>query len=65
MPFENYRKVFRTSQRNFERELGTVQTISTNLSSRSTSDSFIKDEVVDSIDNMIERVESLKRKVSS
>ncbi|RDB29732.1 Macrophage erythroblast attacher [Hypsizygus marmoreus] len=64
VPYENYRKVFRASQKNVERELGAVQSSSSDLASRGVSGSLGKDDALDSIDTMIGRVESLKRKLS-
>lgn len=63
MPYENYRKVFRTSQKNVERELSAVQSTSTDLNNRARNGKVRKEEVVSSIEGMIGRVENLKRKV--
>lgn len=65
VPYENYRKIFRTSQRHVERELGAVLTASNELSSRATSGTLDTGDVLKSMDNMIGRVENLKRKVNS
>ncbi|KAG5643634.1 hypothetical protein DXG03_000560 [Asterophora parasitica] len=64
VPYENYRKVFRTSQKNVERELGWVQVTSTALAEREAKGTLDKDEALNSIEGMIDRVESLKRKLS-
>ncbi|KDR80093.1 hypothetical protein GALMADRAFT_222986 [Galerina marginata CBS 339.88] len=64
VPYENYRKIFRTSQKNVERELGGVQTSSNDLVSRAVSGSLSAEDALKSIDNMIGRVENLKRKLS-
>ncbi|KAG6897245.1 hypothetical protein C0992_003135 [Termitomyces sp. T32_za158] len=63
VPYENYRKVFRTSQKNIERDLGFVQSNSAELVQRGAQGTLGKNEVLISIDNMIGRVESLKRKL--
>ena len=63
VPYENYRKIFRTSQRYVERELGAVLMASSELATRTTSGNLTTDDVSKSMDNMIERVENLKRKV--
>lgn len=63
MPYENYRKVFRTSQKNVERELSAIQSTSTDLTNRARNGKVRKEEVVSSIEGMIGRVENLKRKV--
>ncbi|KAF8960325.1 CTLH/CRA C-terminal to lish motif domain-containing protein [Flammula alnicola] len=64
VPYENYRKVFRTSQKNVERELGGVQTTANELVTRSSNGSLSSEDALKSIDNMIGRVENLKRKLS-
>jgi hypothetical protein len=64
VPYENYRKVFRTSQRSLEKELSFVQSTSGDLAKRATgSDTPTQDDMVASLDSMIGRVEGLKRKV--
>jgi len=63
VPYENYRKVFRASQKNVERELGAVQSTSIDLANRAAGGDADKEEVLKSIDGMIGRVENLKRKV--
>ena len=65
VPYENYRKIFRTSQRHVERELGAVLTTSNELANWATSGTLDTDDVLKSMDNMIGRVENLKRKVNS
>lgn len=59
VPYENYRKVFRTSQKNIERELGAVVTAANELSKQAPDSQT----ALTSIDGMISRVEMLKRKV--
>lgn len=63
VPYENYRKIFRTSQKNVERELGGVQTLSNELLTRASSRSLSSEDALKSIDSMIGKVENLKRKV--
>lgn len=64
VPYENYRKVFRATQRNIEREIGNVQTASNDLLKRSKSREVNLEDAAKSLDGMIGRVENLKRKVS-
>ncbi|CAA7264337.1 unnamed protein product [Cyclocybe aegerita] len=64
VPYENYRKIFRTQQKNVERELGAVQTSSKDLVSSAADGSLTAEDALKSIDNMIGRVENLKRKLS-
>ena len=61
VPYENYRKVFRTSQKNIEREMGAVQNTANDLAKREPD----PDATLKAIDGMISRVEGLKRKVGS
>lgn len=63
VPYENYRKVFRTSQKNLEKELGAVQTLSNDLSKRAKASKETPQDATKAIDGMIGRVENLKRKV--
>jgi len=64
VPYENYRKVFRTSQKNIERELGGVQSASNELLSSASTGILSPEDAIKSIDTMIGKVENLKRKVS-
>ncbi|KAF9225826.1 hypothetical protein BS17DRAFT_777750 [Gyrodon lividus] len=64
VPYENYRKVFRASQRNIERELGNVQTASNELQKRTKGNEVNLEDVAKTVDGMIARVENLKRKLS-
>ncbi|KAI0760120.1 CTLH/CRA C-terminal to lish motif domain-containing protein [Fomes fomentarius] len=63
VPYENYRKVFRTSQKNIEKEMCAVQTAANELAKKDTPEADA-DATVRAIDGMIARVESLKRKLS-
>lgn len=62
MPYENYRKVFRTSQKNIEKEMCAVQTAANELAKKDAPEADA-DATVKAIDGMIARVEGLKRKV--
>ncbi|KAF9234269.1 CTLH/CRA C-terminal to lish motif domain-containing protein [Melanogaster broomeanus] len=64
VPYENYRKVFRASQRNIERELGNVQTASNDLQKRTKANEVDREDAAKTVDGMIARVENLKRKLS-
>ncbi|KIK20479.1 hypothetical protein PISMIDRAFT_657461 [Pisolithus microcarpus 441] len=64
VPYENYRKVFRASQRNIEKELGSVLSLSNDLQKRPVADDGSLEETVKAVDGMIGRVENLKRKLS-
>ncbi|KAI0078325.1 hypothetical protein K474DRAFT_1594232 [Panus rudis PR-1116 ss-1] len=62
VPYENYRKVFRSSQKHIEKEFGAVQAASSDLA-KCPIDPEHTEETVKSIDGMIARVENLKRKL--
>ncbi|KAI6040890.1 CTLH/CRA C-terminal to lish motif domain-containing protein [Pisolithus marmoratus] len=64
VPYENYRKVFRASQRNIEKELGSVLSLSNDLQKRSAANEGSLEEAVKAVDGVIGRVENLKRKLS-
>ena len=63
MPYENYRKVFRISQKNIEKELGALQAAASDLASRAQSGEVDSEEAMRIIDGMSKRAENLKRKV--
>jgi len=65
VPYENYRKVFRTSAKHIEREFNAVQNTSKDISSRFKSENVSNEDLVSSIDNMIGRMQTLKRKVGA
>ncbi|TFK26593.1 macrophage erythroblast attacher isoform 1 [Coprinopsis marcescibilis] len=65
VPFENYRKVFRTCQKNIERDLGNVQTTANDLATKAQNGDLDPEAYVASIDAMISRVEGLKQKITS
>ncbi|KZV67891.1 hypothetical protein PENSPDRAFT_676621 [Peniophora sp. CONT] len=58
VPFENYRKVFRSSQRSVEKDFGGLQALSKQATSSSGQDALA------SIDAMMGRIQALKRKLS-
>ncbi|KAG9313416.1 hypothetical protein JVU11DRAFT_5735 [Chiua virens] len=64
VPYENYRKVFRASQRNIEREVGNVQSASNELQKRTKGNEVDLEDAAKTVDGMITRVENLKRKLS-
>ncbi|KAJ7927483.1 CTLH/CRA C-terminal to lish motif domain-containing protein [Mycena leptocephala] len=64
VPYENYRKVFRTTQRHVERDLKAVQSTANDLAKESSSAGVSSEAAIQSIDSMISTVENLKRKLS-
>ena len=63
MPYENYRKVFRTSQKNIEKELGALQTAAADLVKKAQAGHAAPDEALKAVEGMMKRAETLKRKV--
>ncbi|KAI0642593.1 CTLH/CRA C-terminal to lish motif domain-containing protein [Trametes meyenii] len=63
VPYENYRKVFRSSQKNIEKELGAVQNTAKDLANKGSPEADVES-TTKAIDGMIARVEGLKRKLS-
>ncbi|KAG6820271.1 hypothetical protein H0H93_003101 [Arthromyces matolae] len=63
VPYENYRKVFRTSQKNVERDLGAVQSSSSDILKRVAKGTLGKEEALNAIAGMTGKIESLKRKL--
>lgn len=64
VPYENYRKVFRASQRHVEKDLSGVQKAASDIENRWRAGGHDVDEAVKSVQAMIGRVEGLKRKLS-
>ncbi|KAF7316383.1 hypothetical protein MIND_00157100 [Mycena indigotica] len=64
VPFENYRKVFRSTQRNVERDMKAVQNSVQDLTKQSSEGTLAPDAAVESIDAMIANVENLKKKLA-
>ncbi|KZT25715.1 hypothetical protein NEOLEDRAFT_1064715 [Neolentinus lepideus HHB14362 ss-1] len=64
VPYENYRKVFRTSQRNIEKDMGALQNAATELEKRWSAGASDTDDAVKAVEGMIGKVENLKRKLS-
>ena len=62
VPYEAYRKIFRTSQKYVERELGSVQATAKDLSKLNDA-TYNPEEALKSIEMMMKKVEGLKRKV--
>ncbi|PFH49348.1 hypothetical protein AMATHDRAFT_147869 [Amanita thiersii Skay4041] len=68
VPYENYRKIFRTSQKYIEKELGALQATSAEFVKNNAAASVRMGDVEESvktIECMIGRVENLKRKLSN
>ncbi|EFI27062.1 macrophage erythroblast attacher isoform 1 [Coprinopsis cinerea okayama7 len=65
VPYENYRKVFRISQKNIERDLGNVQNSAKELVSNAQKGEVDAEAYVTAIDNMISKVENLKQKLNN
>lgn len=63
VPYENYRKVFRASQKSIEKELGALQIAAAELSRKARAGGCNPDDAVKAIDAMMKRAENLKRKV--
>ncbi len=63
MPYENYRKVFRTSQKNIEKELGALQSTANDLMKRARAGEGSPEEALKAVEGMVKRTETLKRKV--
>ncbi|KAL0063318.1 GID complex subunit containing RING finger motif [Marasmius tenuissimus] len=64
VPYENYRKVFRTSQKQVEREYGAIQNAASDITNRCKSSDVPASDAAAAIDEMIARVKSLQRKLS-
>ncbi|KAJ3742729.1 CTLH/CRA C-terminal to lish motif domain-containing protein [Lentinula detonsa] len=64
VPYENYRKVFRSSQKHLEREYGAIQSAVEDVSTSVKTGTVKRDEIASAIDEMISRMEMLKRKLS-
>ncbi|PSR73987.1 hypothetical protein PHLCEN_2v10218 [Hermanssonia centrifuga] len=64
VPYENYRKVFRTSQKNIEKELSALQTTANDLMKRARAGEGSPEEALKAVEGMIKRTEILKRKLA-
>lgn len=64
VPYENYRKVFRISQKSIEKELGAVQTSANELAARAAAGEVDPNTAMAQIEVMVARVEGLKKKLS-
>ncbi|GJE85210.1 CTLH/CRA C-terminal to LisH motif domain-containing protein [Phanerochaete sordida] len=63
VPYENYRKVFRASQKNIEKELGALQTAAADLARKAQSGAVSQEDATKAVDGMLKRAENLKRKL--
>ncbi|KAH6917944.1 macrophage erythroblast attacher isoform 1 [Coprinopsis sp. MPI-PUGE-AT-0042] len=63
VPFENYRKVFRISQRNIEKDLGNVQNSASDLASTIQLGEEGREAYITALDNMSSKVDALKQKL--
>ncbi|KAI0696838.1 CTLH/CRA C-terminal to lish motif domain-containing protein [Cytidiella melzeri] len=64
VPYENFRKVFRTSQKHIEKELGALQLSASELARKARMGTVNLEEAVKAIDAMMKRAEGLKRKLN-
>ena len=64
VPYENYRKIFRISQKSIEKELAGVQSSASELAIRVAAGEVEPESAVATIEAMSARVENLKQKVS-
>ncbi|KAJ7640861.1 CTLH/CRA C-terminal to lish motif domain-containing protein [Mycena polygramma] len=64
VPYENYRKVFRTTQRPVDRDLKSVLSTANDLANTAAVGGLSSEAAVQSIDAMINTVENLKRKLA-
>ncbi|KAL0959940.1 hypothetical protein HGRIS_011603 [Hohenbuehelia grisea] len=62
VPYENYRKVFRTTQRHAEKDLSAVNSAAADLTKR--ADTLNLEDAAKALEGMIGRVEALKRKLA-
>jgi hypothetical protein len=64
VPHENYRKVFRAGQKHIEKDFGPITTLTSNIA-QSSKEEDAKDtaETAATLDQLIAKVEGLKRKV--
>ncbi|KAF6764311.1 macrophage erythroblast attacher isoform 1 [Ephemerocybe angulata] len=62
VPYENYRKIFRISQKSIEKELASVQSSASELASRAAAGEADTEGALASLEGMIARVENLKQK---
>lgn len=65
VPYENYRKIFRISQKSIEKELAGVQISANELAVRAAAGDVEPESAVATIEAMMSRVENLKQKVST
>lgn len=63
VPYENYRKVFRASQKNIEKELGALQTAAAELARKAQAGAVGQEDAAKAVEGMLKRAENLKRKL--
>ncbi|KAJ7598866.1 CTLH/CRA C-terminal to lish motif domain-containing protein [Mycena floridula] len=63
VPYENYRKIFRTSQKHVEREFSAVQSTISDITARFKAGEISQEELGLAINTMITKAEGLKRKL--
>lgn len=63
VPYENYKKIFRTQQKNVEKDFTAIQSSSNDMLSKTRQGTLQSEDALKAIDGMIGRVENLKRKV--
>ena len=63
VPYENYRKIFRISQKSIEKELASVQISANELAVRAAAGDVEPESAVATIEAMMSRVANLKQKV--
>ncbi|TEB34170.1 macrophage erythroblast attacher isoform 1 [Coprinellus micaceus] len=64
VPYENYRKIFRISQKTIEKELASVQISANELAVRAAAGDVEPESAVATIEAMMARVENLKQKLA-
>ncbi|PPQ75590.1 hypothetical protein CVT24_010896 [Panaeolus cyanescens] len=64
VPYENYKKIFRTQQKNVEKDFNAIQSSSNDLVSKARQGNLESEDALKALDGMIGRVENLKRKLN-
>ncbi|EKM57524.1 uncharacterized protein PHACADRAFT_251198 [Phanerochaete carnosa HHB-10118-sp] len=59
VPYENYRKVFRVTQKNIEKELGTLQTAAADLVRKAQTGAVAQEDASKAVEAMLKRTENL------
>jgi len=63
VPYEGLNKTFRGSQKVIDRELSYVLNAASEVTARSKDPNSTSDDVINALDNVIQKLTSLKRKV--